>query len=59
MGRNGKLPGIILKNCGDQPNLSNRLLRSIAPQDREFDKTQNLILESEALPHFPKLKIRF
>jgi hypothetical protein len=28
-------------------------------KDREFNKTQNLILESMTEPHFPKLKIRF
>jgi hypothetical protein len=28
-------------------------------KDCEFNKIQNLILESAALPHFPKLKIRF
>jgi hypothetical protein len=28
-------------------------------KDREFHKTQNLILESAALLGFPKLKIRF
>jgi hypothetical protein len=29
------------------------------PKDRELNKTQSLILESAALPQFPKLKIRF
>jgi hypothetical protein len=28
-------------------------------KDREFNKTRNLILESAALPQFPKLKIWF
>jgi hypothetical protein len=28
-------------------------------KDREFSKTQNLILEGTTEPHLPKLKIRF
>jgi hypothetical protein len=28
-------------------------------QDREFNKTQNLVLESATEPHFPKSKIWF
>jgi hypothetical protein len=33
--------------------------QSLFVKDREFNKTQNLILETSAEWHFPKLKIRF
>jgi hypothetical protein len=29
------------------------------PMERKFNKTQNLIFESAAEPHFQKLKIQF